>query len=130
MMTSLYKQHPILYNQSRTQIYAARLVCSNDIDSIFPHSIRLCVHRLIAFPSIIIGRKKHLIPNLFLYLDIFKSRKPKSISYYEKIACSYDNLYVHAFLLFQACIGIQTWKLSTLGRPPRHGWSVSGSIIK
>lgn len=129
-MTSLYKQHPILYNQSRTQIYAARLVCSNDIDSIFPHSIRLCVHRLIAFPSIIIGRKKHLIPNLFLYLDIFKSRKPKSISYYEKTACPCGTLYVHAFLLFQVCIGIQAWKLSTLGRPPRHGWSVSGSIIK
>ena len=131
-MTSLPRLPPILYCQSPTEILTTRLVHPNDTVSIFPHPIRIYMHmhRLISFPSSIIGRKKHFIQNLFINRNISRSRKPKSISYYEKIACPCGTLYVHAFLLFQACIGIQAWKLLTLGRPPRHGWSVSGTIIK
>lgn len=130
MMRSSPRLYPILYCESPTEIHTTRLVYPNDTVSNPHHPISTKMHRLISFPSRIIGRKKHLIQNLILNLHTFKSRKPKSISYYEKIACPCDTLYVHAFLLFQACIGIQAWKLSTLGRPPRHGWSVSGTIIK
>ena len=129
MIGSLSRLRPILYCQWPTETHTTRLVYPNGSVSISPPSIRTNMHRLISYSARIIRRKKHLIRDLFLYLRTFKSRKPKSISYYEKIAYPCDTSYEHAFLLFQACIGIQAWKLSTLGRPPRHGWSDLGAII-